>query len=61
VENNNGFWWLHIPHSSSVIEIEDLSYSITRDNLRSYIDRIFFPFGYMPYYPINKGAKGQKI
>lgn len=58
MENNSNFWWLYTPHSSSVIEIEDLSYSITRDNLRNYIDRIFFPFAYMPY-PIN-GTKDRK-
>lgn len=59
MENNSNFWWLHTPNSSSVEEIADLPYSTTIDNLRSYLDRIFFPFGYMPYYPINKGAKGK--
>ena len=43
MENNNNFWWINAPHSNSVVEIEDLPYSTTRDNLRSYLDRIFFP------------------
>jgi hypothetical protein len=43
MENNSNFWWLHTPHSSSIIEIEDLPYSTTRDNWRNYLDVIFFP------------------
>lgn len=53
MENNSNFWWLSAPTSSRTAENIDMSYYINMDNLRRYLDAVFFPFGYMPYYPIK--------
>lgn len=55
METNNNIWWIHTPYSNSVVEIEDLPYSITINNWRNYLDVIFFP---LDEYLDDKHMKG---